>query len=395
MPSDPTEQRRAVIVDADSVFADALAIALRDFGYQAQHATPETMHEVLESVNPNILLWDIEASEENTRLLAELAIQRPGLMVLPMASRPDRRRLATVTPATRFINKSLGIDSALSVIQHSCSPPESASSSPGEHDAEKRLHETKSAEIEFLAKISHELRTPLNAIIGFSELIIRNSSGPVDQTQQRAFVEDIHASGRHLLEVINDILDFARAESGKLVLQESESDIAEVFASINRVLGPQIRDAGLELRLTLPKDLPRLWCDELKLKRVLLNLMTNAAKATPTGGRIDVEAAEMDSGMVITVTDTGVGIAKRDLKRVLEPFVQVENSLNRRHEGSGLGLPLVKAMVEIHGGRFELESELRKGTTVRLTFPSERVAAPGDVQCGVNINSRRFWENKA
>jgi len=181
-----------------------------------------------------------------------------------------------------------------------------------------------------------------------------------------------------LLEVINDILDFAKAQSGKLTLEESETDIAEVFASINRLLGPQIRDAGLQLGQRLPEHLSRLWCDERKLKRMLRYLITNAVKATPAGGRIDIEVTEARTGIVISVQDTGVGISKEDLTRVLEPFVQVENSRSRRYEGTGLGLPLVKAMIEIHGGNISLESELNKGTIVQLMFPRGRLATSGE-----------------
>jgi signal transduction histidine kinase len=160
------------------------------------------------------------------------------------------------------------------------------------------------------------------------------------------------------------------------MLQESDADLTEILASIDRLLGPRIRDSGLELNLAVPARLSRLWCDERKLKRMLLNLITNAVKATTSGGRITVGVAEETAGIVISVRDTGVGIPPEDLQRVLEPFVQVENALNRRHEGTGLGLALVKAMIEIHGGRIELESELGQGTTVRLIFPRQRLAAP-------------------
>jgi signal transduction histidine kinase len=378
MPFNPTGVR-ALIVDGDRAFADALERALNNHGYKAQQAAPEGMRELVERFDPDILLWDIEAPAAMAAHLSQVTSIRFHLPILPMARRPDHRRLEPGRPVTPFIDKRQGVDAALAAIAHFLEQRNNEAVAKG---AAKRADDAKNAEIEFLAKISHELRTPLNAIIGFSELIIHDARTSLNQAQQRAYVEDIYASGRHLLEVINDILDFARAESGKLMLQESDADIAEILASIDRLLGPRIRDAGLRLNLEVPLHLSRLWCDERKLKRMLLNLITNAVKATPSGGHIDVGVADEAEGIVLSVRDTGVGIPPKDLQRVLEPFVQVENALNRRHEGTGLGLALVKAMIEIHGGRIELDSEVGKGTVVRLIFPRERLAAPFDDEFG-------------
>ncbi|HWC64229.1 MAG TPA: ATP-binding protein [Rhizomicrobium sp.] len=374
---------QAVIIDSDGDFADGLAAKLRAQGYVAMHCAPDNIRELLEKFEPDILLWDIEAAPV-TGHLPQIAEARPHLPILPMARRPDHRRLDPGRPATPFIDKRKGVDAAVNVVGDFLNQRENDAFAK---TAAKRAEEAKSAEIEFLAKISHELRTPLNAIIGFSELIIHASRPPLDQSQQRAYVEDIYASGRHLLEVINDILDFARAESGKLMLQESDADIGEILTSIDRLLGPRIRDAGLELDLEVPPRLSRLWCDERKLKRMLLNLITNSVKATPSGGRIAVRVTDEDAGIVVSVKDTGVGIPPEDLERVLEPFVQVESALNRRHEGTGLGLALVKAMIEIHGGRIELQSEVGRGTTVRLIFPRERLATPIEDEYGTGENA--------
>jgi signal transduction histidine kinase len=367
---------QAVIIDSDGGFANELAAGLRAHGYVAIQCASENISGLLEKFEPGILLWDIEASGAAAHL-PQIADANPHLPILPMARRPDHRRLDPGRPATPFIDKRQGVEAAITVVGNFLNQRENDAFA---RSAAKRAEEAKSAEIEFLAKISHELRTPLNAIIGFSELIIHASRPPLDQAQQRTYVEDIYASGRHLLEVINDILDFARAESGKLMLQESDADISEILTSIDRLLGPRIRDAGLELDLEVPLELSRLWCDERKLKRMLLNLITNAVKATPSGGRIAVRVTDEDAGIVVSVKDTGVGIPAEDLERVLEPFVQVESALNRRHEGTGLGLALVKAMIEIHGGRIELQSEVGRGTIVRLIFPRERLAKSLDDQ---------------
>jgi signal transduction histidine kinase len=231
------------------------------------------------------------------------------------------------------------------------------------------------AKTEFLATVSHELRTPLNAIIGFSELMIRGVLGPIGNPQYSEYLEDIHQSGTHLLSIINDILDFSKAEASKLELHESEVDVHQVVIGLTRLLGPRARDAGLALFDRIPSDLPHLWCDERKLKQMLLNLLTNAVKFTPRGGTIEVEASCDETGLTISVRDTGIGIAKADLVRVLQPFVQADNELSRRHEGTGLGLTLVNSMIAMHGGGFHLESEVGTGTAAILNFPPERVAS--------------------
>jgi signal transduction histidine kinase len=228
---------------------------------------------------------------------------------------------------------------------------------------------------EFLATMSHELRTPLNAIIGFSELMIHGVLGPIDNPQYREYLDDIHQSGKHLLSIINDILDFSKAEACKLELHESEVDIHQVVIAVTRLMGPRARDAGLELCDRIPPELPHLWCDERKLKQMLLNLLTNAVKFTPRGGNIEVEAGCNETGLTILIRDTGIGIAKADLIRVLQPFVQGDNELSRRHEGTGLGLTLVNSMIAMHGGSFHLESEVGSGTTAVLGFPPERVGS--------------------
>jgi two-component system cell cycle sensor histidine kinase PleC len=244
--------------------------------------------------------------------------------------------------------------------------------------AEHATKEASRAKDEFLAKISHELRTPLNAIIGFSELMMRDKRGLANE-QYRSYISDIHSSGRHLLDIINDILDFAKAEAGQLVLFESNVDVQQVAQAIERLLGPRARDAGTDLKIRIPADLPLIWCDERKLKQMLLNLVNNAVKFTPAGGTVEISARLDLEGYVVAVRDSGIGIAVEDLSRVMEPFVQAETTLSRRQEGTGLGLALVKSMIEIHGGRLRLESALGNGTSAELVFPAERIsAARGD-----------------
>ena len=239
-------------------------------------------------------------------------------------------------------------------------------------DEADRANRAKSA---FLAHMSHELRTPLNAIIGFAEIIEKETFGPANSAKYREYAADIHHSGNHLLEVINDILDLSKVEAGRLSLEETEIDLAQVTDSSLRLVKQRMSGSGIRMVNEIPEDLPRLLADERLVRQILLNLVTNAVKFTPRGGEVRLRA-EVDPGgeLTLCVSDTGVGIAAEDMSVVLERFGQANPFTSRsRHEGSGLGLPLVKSMIELHGGRLELESEIGVGTRVTLTFPRDRV----------------------
>jgi PAS domain S-box-containing protein len=232
------------------------------------------------------------------------------------------------------------------------------------------------AKSEFLGTMSHELRTPLNAIIGFTDIMKEEVMGPIDNPHYRSYIADIHFSSTHLLTLINEILDATKAEAGKLELQEEVFDLREVVREVVRVSGPSIEKAGLTAGIDLPSDLPLLRADEGKTRQVFFNLIGNSVKFTPAGGRIEIRGRfDSQTGVAITVADTGIGIAPEDLSRVLEPFVQVDSSLSRRHPGTGLGLPAVKRIMELHHGSFDLQSSVGSGTTATITFPAERAAA--------------------
>lgn len=232
------------------------------------------------------------------------------------------------------------------------------------------------AKTEFLANISHELRTPLNAIIGFSDLMQREMLGPLGNEQYSSYIRDIHQSGSHLHDVINDILDLSKIEAGQMELQETMVDVKRTIERCIRVVATRADDHGLTLSTDLPDTLPSIFADERKLKQILINLISNAVKFTTKGGSITIDAASgSDEGVTIRVIDTGIGIAAENLPKVFRPFEQVDNSLSRAHEGTGLGLPLTKSLVELHGGSIEIESELGVGTIVSVRLPANRRGA--------------------
>ena len=224
---------------------------------------------------------------------------------------------------------------------------------------------------EFLANMSHELRTPLNAIIGFSDVIAKETFGP-GLPRYREYANDIGGAGRHLLSLINDILDISKAEAGKLDLHFEPADLGELIRECARLI--RERAAEQELRLSLLiAPLPALLIDRLRVKQVLLNLLSNAIKFTPQGGAVSVEAHRDDTGRVIVcVRDTGIGISEEAVPQVFEPFRQVDSTLSRKYEGTGLGLSLVKNLVELHGGDVRIESATGKGTAVFVSFPAAR-----------------------
>jgi signal transduction histidine kinase len=227
----------------------------------------------------------------------------------------------------------------------------------------------------FLANMSHELRTPLNAIIGFSEMMEKETFGPLANAKYVEYLGDIHMSANHLLEIINEVLDMSKIEAGRLELEEENIDLAELVRSVTRMMASKAFGSGLRIVETYEDNLPAVHVDRRLLRQVLINLVTNAVKFSKKGGRIEIIICTVKSGEIcITVKDEGVGIPSDKIPQALEPFGQVsERAENAHQRGTGLGLPLAKAMVELHGGELKLDSKLGVGTTVDVFLPVYRI----------------------
>lgn len=230
--------------------------------------------------------------------------------------------------------------------------------------------EANAAKSRFLATMSHELRTPLNAILGFSEVIEREMYGPAGDPRYVDYAHHVHESGAHLLALINDILDLSKIEAGKMELRCEAFTIGEVMEEARRLSGA---DANHALTVSIVGDLPAVYADRRATAQMVMNLLSNAVKFTALGGAIAASAVlRADGGVTLAVRDSGVGIAKEDIPKALAIYSQVANPQARAHKGTGLGLPIVAALMKLHGGSLTLESELGKGTTASLHFPPER-----------------------
>ncbi|MEM7695154.1 MAG: ATP-binding protein [Pseudomonadota bacterium] len=239
-------------------------------------------------------------------------------------------------------------------------------------DEKNRAEDANRAKSEFLANISHELRTPLNAIIGFSEIMKSSMFGPLGAPKYEEYCGDIHHSGTYLLGVINDILDMSRIEAGQVDLSMETVDLAELFSEAERIMTPTSAEKTITLASAISKGM-RIRVDRRAMKQILLNLMSNAVKFTPHDGCVTTRARLEKDFVVVAVEDNGIGIPKRELDRLGQPFVQVENQFTKTHQGSGLGLAIARSLTELHRGRMEIQSEVGLGTTVTVRLPREAI----------------------
>jgi PAS domain S-box-containing protein len=230
------------------------------------------------------------------------------------------------------------------------------------------------AKSQFLANMSHELRTPLNAILGFSQIIAEQMFGPVGSEKYLDYVTDIHNSGKHLLHLINDILDLSKLEAGRLELHESIIEVPRLIDECVTFVRERAKSARIQLAYDTPDGLPALRADERSVKQILLNLLSNAIKFTPEGGNVTMRVRVTPAQTInFSVSDSGIGMSSADIEIAFTPFGQVDSEIVRKHEGTGLGLPLSRSLARLHGGDLTIQSAPGKGTTVTLFFPADRV----------------------
>jgi len=249
-----------------------------------------------------------------------------------------------------------------------------------QEQAKAEAESASEAKSRFLALMSHELRTPLNAIIGFAELLESEALGPHSNPRYCEYANSIHSAGGHLLKVINDILDLSKVEAGRMELQEQDVHLPSLVEDVVRLMGETARRAGVDLSSDLTHAPALLVADLRAVRQMLINLVSNAIKFTETGGSVRIGVRADSDGLVIAVRDTGIGIAPQDIPVILEPFGQARGTGHSHQQGTGLGLPLVQSLIELHGGRLLIESTPGEGTTAVLQFGAERLLAPAAAQ---------------
>jgi signal transduction histidine kinase len=237
--------------------------------------------------------------------------------------------------------------------------------------AKRHAEQASRAKSDFLAKISHEIRTPLNAIIGFSEVMMEERLGPLDNDRYRAYLKDIHASGEHLVSLLNDLLDLSKIEAGKLELTFDRVSLNELTQQCVALMQPQANRGRILIRTSLAPGLPPIVADARSVRQIVLNLLSNSIKFTGAGGQVIVSTALTDRNeAVLRVRDTGIGMSEKEIETALEPFRQIETSARGGSGGTGLGLPLTKALAEANRAAFAIKSSVNSGTLVEVAFPA-------------------------
>lgn len=354
-----------VVADASRRITRVNSAFTRDFGYPAEE---------IEGCHGSVLFAD---DDEFVRVGREIPDGNDAAGLAPFEVR-FRRRNGDVflgeMVRSRIVDDEGGLVGYVNVVRDISARK---AAEEGLREAMEAAESGNRAKSEFLANMSHEIRTPLNAIIGFSDILLSGAFGEFRNEKHSEYVRDIRHSGAHLLAIINDILDISKIEANRYELEIKRINIVDPVRTARRIISEQVRDADLRLSIHVADDLPMIAADPTAVTRMLINLLSNAVKFTPAGGAIVLEAARGgDGGIRLSVSDTGVGINADALGHVLTPFGQVASAMARGHQGTGLGLPITKWLIEEHGGALDIESTVGNGTKVVLTFPKRLVAAP-------------------
>jgi signal transduction histidine kinase len=384
--SDIANTSPILIVDDDPIVRSLMRATLEVDGYEIIEAEDgeEACH-LYEARQPELLIADVVMPRMDGFTLCRELRSRPEAAYVPILMATGLDDVPSITKAyevgaTDFISKPINWVVLGHRVRYMLRASRAFDELRQNRDqimaAKDEAEAANRAKTEFLANMGHELRTPLNAIIGFSEIMRDGTFGSLS-SKYREYATAIADSGTHLLAVINGILDMARAEANRLVLVEEEVEIARAVAFSLGTIEEMAQRAEIDCHCDIPDDLPRFLGDAVKLRQILINLLSNAVKFTPAGGevRLTVER-DRGEGLTFRVADTGIGIPPDKLSIALAPFGQIESGLSRKYEGSGLGLPLAKRLVELHGGTMEIASEPGKGTAVTAHFPKERALHP-------------------
>jgi signal transduction histidine kinase len=376
------ESARILVVDDDAVQRALLRETLGQAGFSCDDAQDgdEGLSKCL-SLKPDLLVLDVMMpGRDGFSVCSEIRNGEvvPNLPILMVTGLNDIASIerAFEVGATNFLTKPINF----SLIEHHIKYMlRSARMEQQIRRAQCLAEESSATKSQFLANMSHELRTPLNAIIGFSEMISLETVGPIGTATYIGYAQDIHGSAVHLLRIINDVLDVSKIESGTFQLDKEQLDLADLFERVFTIIRPRAEGAGVALILDMRDFVPGVYTDELRLKQVLINLLSNAVKFTPPNGQVALHAHVTGrQDLVVAISDTGIGMHPGEITKALSRFGQVDGGLNRKHEGTGLGLPLAKMITERLGGSFAITTAEGQGTTVTVTFPKDQVF-PGKI----------------
>lgn len=380
---EPTSNTTILIVDDDVIVREVMAATLEDAGFNVLLAGDgEAALRLCAGTVPDLIIADVIMPGMDGFQLCHALRQRretayvPIIVVTGLDDAPSIVRAFEVG-ATDFINKPSKWFILTYRVQYALRTSRVAQELRENQDrlllAKDIAESANRAKSEFLANMSHELRTPLNAIIGFSGAMHGQMFGSLSDRYQE-YSKIIQDSGTHLLTIINSILDLAKADANRLTLSEDETDVACIADFSHNIVREMASQNQVELSCHVENKLPRVLADSTKLQQILINLLSNAIKFTPSGGQVSLKVGRDETGaLAFRITDTGIGIAENEIETALAPFGQIDSRLARKYEGVGLGLPLTKRLVELHGGALQIKSKIDQGTVVTITLPKERL----------------------